>query len=151
MGANTSKSTSEGVKIQSITTEGGKLQGSIADAHQSCHSTLDNLLQKYRLLDTSKPTTYVQKKQPDFSNLPPISQDSLLKYNMPNPKAYNRQPPALPDPIPARRPQNKLFKYHYDAPTKICVVKVLMMQCMLQKLNHIYDTNGHKESIDLLL
>ena len=26
-----------------------------------------------------------------------------------------------------------------------------MMQCMLQKLDHIYDTNGHKESVDSLL
>ena len=90
MGTNTSKSTSEGIDIRSTTSKGGKLQGSIAAAHQTRHSTLDNILQKYRLLDASKPTTYDQRKQPDFSNLPPMSQESLLIYNIPHPKAYNR-------------------------------------------------------------
>ena len=151
VGSNTSKSTSEGVEIRSTTTEGGKSQEPSVDKPQTHHHTLDDLLLKYNLLDARKPTTHVPRKQHNFTNLPPISQDSLLTYNIPTPKMYNRQPPVLPYPIPARRPQNKLFKYQYDAPTKSWAVKELMVQCMMEKLNHIFDTNGHKESIDSLL
>ena len=82
--------------------------------------------------------------------LPPVSQESLLKYNIPFPKAYN-PPPPLPSPVLPQRPMNKIFKYKYDAPTRSWAVKELMVQCVMKSLNHIFNTNGHKESIDSLL
>ena len=47
--------------------------------------------------------------------------------------------------------QNPGLQYKYDAPTKSWAVQELMLQNVTRSLNHIFNTNGHKESIDSLL
>ena len=47
--------------------------------------------------------------------------------------------------------QNPGLQYKYDAPTKSWAMQELMLQNVTRSLNHIFNTNGHKESIDSLL
>ena len=110
---------------------------------------MDDLVLQYKTLDKIN----VVPKQ-IAKTLPPLSShvnDNVVKYNIPHPKGK----PRVKQPPPARLPLNhhhftRSKPYSFDAPTKSWTVKELVAQHMASKLFHIFDTTGHKESLDSL-
>ena len=81
----------------------------------------------------------------------PASQDSLLSYTVLCPKLSAKKRATLPYIPLVQKSTNSFCHYQYDSPTRSWVVKEMMVQCITKELFHIFDTEGHKESIDSLL
>ena len=134
--------TSKGEKARLITTS--------TSISKSSQQTLDALVLQYKKLDkmNAVPKPIVKKLPP----LPPHLKDNIIKYNIPCPKRKPRAKRSPPIQLPLiHRHFTRSKTYSFDAPIKSWAVKELVAQHMASKIFHIFDTTGHKESLDSLL
>ena len=83
-----------------------------------------------------------QKCEPVHNLSPP----NPHKIHIPSPKSTRYEPRPLPT-IPGLR-RNVFQRYQYDAPTRNYAVQHLAVTELFGKIMHMYDTQGHKASLD---